>query len=369
MKFAGLIVFIGCIACALPGTIRAQQLSDPPQFTREDFEKAAVNTTTPDCLKDSSDPFQSLMWNMTAPVMARILEDGADIETKGCKGETALRIAVEDGEVDVVQLLIKKGANVNTRDTNGWTPLIAAVYRADPDYWSERAVRKDIAIVKLLLAAGARVDVAGNPLLEGPTADYDVVTPLNLVTKKEPELKRILTAAAKAETDRSELGKKLLNAAVNKSDDTGPVIDLLNAGADIEAADVISGERALHIAAGLGLSSIVDVLIQRGADVEARDNSGESPLLKAVGQAPFFDDHRIAIDEDLATWDRKHLLVVKRLIAAGATVSSSALYYNHPLIWFASMEKNTGNMPDIEAVIIVAGLPVVELPPPPEGVN
>ena len=68
---------------------------------------------------------------------------------------------------------------------------------------------------------------------------------------------------------------KLRKAA--KAGDVDRVKQLLDAGADINAADVFS-QTALHLAALHGHKDVVQLLIDRGAEVNPTDNSGATPM-------------------------------------------------------------------------------------------
>ncbi len=83
---------------------------------------------------------------------------------------------------------------------------------------------------------------------------------------------------------------------------------LIEAGADLERTSVY-GSRALHWAAWMGASGTVDLLIYRGAQIEAKDSEfGATPLFWAVhGYGP-----------DGAGPKRDQVGAAKRLIDAGA---------------------------------------------------
>lgn len=75
-----------------------------------------------------------------------VIAEGTHIDATDGDGETALMIASEKGESDVVRRLIQHGANVNRKDEDLKTPLM---YAADEG-------RTDV--VKELLSAGADVN-------------------------------------------------------------------------------------------------------------------------------------------------------------------------------------------------------------------
>ena len=57
---------------------------------------------------------------------------------------------------------------------------------------------------------------------------------------------------------------------------------LLDQGADIEAREGESGSTPLHVAAGWGRVSVVKLLLDRGALKSVRNKAGKSPLEVAV---------------------------------------------------------------------------------------
>ncbi|MEP9358940.1 ankyrin repeat domain-containing protein [Sphingomonas sp. KR3-1] len=77
-------------------------------------------------------------------------QDDIDANLKDNRGNTALLIAAERGWGEGVSILIKYGANVNTQNASGETPLIRAVQV------------HEIEVVRQLLAAGANPDRTDN---------------------------------------------------------------------------------------------------------------------------------------------------------------------------------------------------------------
>jgi ankyrin repeat protein len=55
--------------------------------------------------------------------MKLLLEKGAKLETKDTNGQTPLSYAAGKGHKVVVKLLLEKGAELETKDTSGRTPL------------------------------------------------------------------------------------------------------------------------------------------------------------------------------------------------------------------------------------------------------
>ncbi|QOJ78899.1 ankyrin repeat domain-containing protein [Infirmifilum lucidum] len=52
-----------------------------------------------------------------------LLDRGADVNTRDKYGWTPLHYAADGGHLEVARLLLDRGADVNTRDNDGRTPL------------------------------------------------------------------------------------------------------------------------------------------------------------------------------------------------------------------------------------------------------
>ena len=87
---------------------------------------------------------------------------------------------------------------------------------------------------------------------------------------------------------------------------------ILDAGGEINAHDNIRGQTPLHGAAFWGWNAAVQLLVDRGADLNAKDNQGKTPVDSALGKAGGNSrgGQRIDVHEDTAALLRK-LMVQK----------------------------------------------------------
>jgi uncharacterized protein len=116
--------------------------------------------------------------------------EDSNINIQDRRGNTGLLIAVQQGWLEGVNILIKYKANVNLANSSGETPLIAAVQVHDAD------------IVRALLAAGANPDRAD--FVAGKSArDYA------REQSRYPQIARLLEEAPKAGAAAAGTGPKL----------------------------------------------------------------------------------------------------------------------------------------------------------------
>jgi hypothetical protein len=85
-----------------------------------------------------------------ASAVRKLLDEGVDVNTKFRYGTTALFYACDHGHLDVVKVLLDKGADLTLKDTfYGFTPLMLAVSPA------QKRKPEHTEIAKLLIAKGA----------------------------------------------------------------------------------------------------------------------------------------------------------------------------------------------------------------------
>ena len=197
-----------------------------------------------------------------AKALKLLLDEGADINTRNTYGETPLHWAAEYGKTEIAKLLLDSDADVNAKDKDDGTPLHCATKRGYTE------------IVKLLLNGGADVNAK----------DEDGRIPLHW-------------AAYNGHTEIVKL--------------------LLDKGADVNAQKK-NGETSLHDAIYLGHIETVNLLLDRGADVNATTEKGETPLNIATAKRR---DEVIAI----LTAHRSHLAEAEERDSVDANGGESPL--------------------------------------------
>ena len=268
--------------------------------------------------------------------MDALVRAGADVHARTGRGFTAFLFAARAGRIQAARVLLAAGAGVDESLPNGVTPLLLAITNlnyelaalllregADPQSdtvgwsalhqlsWSrrptvgfnnpERLHRDDVAALdlgRLLLAAGAdpnariRKDLRDAPRQRSTGGTG--ATPFFLAARTgDVELMRLLLQyGADPFLPTANCRTPLMAAAgvgVSPGQDPGTNEEALDAftlllelGGDILAADA-GGETALHGAAERGADPIVHLLVDRGADLEAINDRGWTPLTIAEG--------------------------------------------------------------------------------------
>ena len=185
----------------------------------------------------------------------------------------ALCVASRDGNEETVLSLIEKGFNVNFQHRHGWTPLIYAVSNGH------------INVVRILL---------DNETIDVDREDCIGYTALiQSISKRSFEMVKLLVEH-KADVNKCDYsGISPLSYAVESyfcsvehcflecSEEI--VLFLIENGADVNARHN-DDETPLMVAVSGGKENenIVRILIENGADLEAVDNDGKTPMDYAV---------------------------------------------------------------------------------------
>ncbi|KAI1414542.1 hypothetical protein F5Y13DRAFT_197539 [Hypoxylon sp. FL1857] len=220
---------------------------------------------------------------------------GADPNATGAEYGNALTAAAYDGTMNIIQMLLEAGADVNAPE--GWAIQTAAT-------------EGHYDVVVELLKRGADVNAfttnenfeAGTALQGACEAGKTDIVSLLLEHGADPNLgggsdkPPILAAAMRAEQDILELlvkAKAQLDVIGGVDTSATPLISaasympqsslrlLLDAGADINLADN-DGDTALIVAASRGDEEAVSFLLDSGADIMHSNNNGVNALQAAL---------------------------------------------------------------------------------------
>jgi ankyrin repeat protein len=242
-----------------------------------------------------------------------LADAGVDLNLQDPDGTPALTVAIVNGHHDVARLLIERGANPNVADTAGMTPLYAAVELHTSEMYPERRpLRQSYGsatydLITLLLAKGARPDSPlktvtlrwGRRRGPGDAALAEGATPLMRAARfADVEVMRaLLDAGANPALKQKDQTTVLMLAAgagwrtgetILGGLDFGPESDAIEAvklclavGADVMAVDD-DGLTALHHAVPRG-AGVVQLLLDNGAQLDAKDTRGRTALAVAQG--------------------------------------------------------------------------------------
>ena len=237
--------------------------------------------------------------------MAKLLLDrGADVNATKNNGTSPLHWAADDNYHDVARLLIQHGADVNATDDDGQTPLDIALDKGHSDIQAllrkaggmhreqHEAMRRFTELLGRPFSAEYKTDAEGwtdlhyAALLDLPgvvatmcDAGMDADTRLKAEpTRFGDDLKRTLTALGHEKVIKywraSGITPLMIASFVNARN---AAAELVACGADVNAKDD-DGETLLHVAAWKRASDVAKLLIDRGADVNAKNDYGSTPL-------------------------------------------------------------------------------------------
>jgi len=191
------------------------------------------------------------------------LESGIDVNAGNAINTTALMRAVRGGHLGVIRVLLDRGASLSPQNTLGHTAVTVALIRSRRWGAYYKNSEPDPKPLEMLLAAGGRfglreavllndVGLARACLDEGTDPDTGEYTYEGLLLKIAAELGHL------------------------------DIVDLLlDRGARIEATDDL-GQRPLLSAARYGRTAVVQRLLDRGADVNGKDWAGRTALEMAT---------------------------------------------------------------------------------------
>lgn len=235
-------------------------------------------------------------------VVNLLLERGADPNLKGWAGLTPLHAAAMAGREEVVRLLLENGGSKTVNAKLSVTHITPLQYSAEADNYK---------IANMLLESGA--DVQSKQTHSRYTALHCAVaedaktqivqlmidhgvdvmsktmwmdTPLHLAAElsRRSTIKLLVERGAVIDNKHSLNGNTALHVAAKTQSRSENVEMLLDLGADIHAKNS-TGKTALHLAVEALDAETVRVLLDRGAEPNAKCQNGDCPLHCATRSA------------------------------------------------------------------------------------
>ncbi len=231
--------------------------------------------------------------------LADLLENTSslDLNVQFKSGMTALHMATIRNDFDMAYLLLRNGAKTDVKDASGNFPLIYAA-----------RLSNSLEIMDLMISYGANVNETG---LMGKTALFEAVesarienveylcsdesvsvslgesttgtTPLHLMAQEDNSLMiEILSSAYGANINILNMfgAGPLHYAAKNDSEKAAKMLILKGASVDLKCT--ILDNTPLHVAAACNSTKVARALIDKGAHVNARNGEQETPLFLAA---------------------------------------------------------------------------------------
>ncbi|KAF5687842.1 ankyrin protein 3 [Fusarium denticulatum] len=278
---------------------------------------------------------ESAIWlassNGHTEVVELLLNSGADINTRGVNGTPIIFPAVEKGYEKVVKLLLERKANVQAEPNQGRTPLHFAARKEGSratmqvllSYGADINAMDDQRRTPLIVAVRhASIDEIGFLIRQGADAtaqDKRGATCLHTAMERDKatlDIVRLLLENGATADARDGNGQTCLHAlarrgtipynsdliqlvtshgtGINAHDDAGDTpLHLVTRFGTLEALSSFSdqlgldlnarnhlGKTPLHVAASLRVQRTgeLDILIRKGADINALDNESRTPL-------------------------------------------------------------------------------------------
>lgn len=258
-------------------------------------EQALKNGANIECIStdninhESMTPLQTACVKGNAEMVRLLLRYGADIHCILEYGDmTPLHMASENGNVDIVRMLISAGASISEECAFG-TPLHVACQNSHPDaaiYLIEHGANMwqedpdGFTPLKLACIHNNQSLVRYMAALMKPWELSDVLYFLCAKYNQYNSVKTLIEAGANV-VDKQHHTTTLHYAAVCHKNNMKTIQVILDAGLSVDFA-ALGGDTPLHTACKENSPHAIQNLILCGADINARNKAGETPIFELV---------------------------------------------------------------------------------------
>lgn len=212
-----------------------------------------------------------------------LIENGANIESRDSEGNTPLLIAINQGPTDIAQLLIEKGANIYAQNKSHKNALHFAVHDRGYGYPNLLIPHNKISIVQSILLKPYRPDINAKDIQGYPAIYYAVISRFN----SDQSVQLLLDKSASFYyKDKNGDNLILLAAQCHNWKALQLLInfrnrEILSQIGGIDTKDS-QGRTALHYAASQSNRDVIKFLIKNGASIELHDANHDTPILLAA---------------------------------------------------------------------------------------
>jgi ankyrin repeat protein len=244
-----------------------------------------------------------------------LLERGAKVNDVAADGTSTLVLAIANAHYELASVLLDKGADPNLVG-QGWNALVQVVRAKNPSIGQSpplvpTGLVSPVELAKKIIARGVEVDAPITQQIRDRFRTHmDMVgaTAYLMAAKAaDAEMMRVLLAAGANPRAKTKAGRTALMLAAGidmwyvnedsgRNEDAVEAIKVaLDAGSDVNTINT-DGDTALHGAAFRGSNEIVQMLVDRGAQLDIKNKLGFTPLMVANG------DQRISCNLQRRPW-------------------------------------------------------------------
>ncbi|XP_022109248.1 serine/threonine-protein phosphatase 6 regulatory ankyrin repeat subunit B-like [Acanthaster planci] len=276
--------------------------------TMLEAKPSLINTT---CTADRGTALHLAVLNNHTDIVAALCEQGCNLNIPNINGQTPLHLAADSCNTKSVEILLNTGANVNAQDKYGDTCLHLLLEKSFKEATGSTA-KKQKGVAKSLLVIQNLIRMLlrhGNIDVTLRDNNRDNCLHFAAFSGNDDAVKEILKAKKSVINDRNgSLAPLHIASFYDHADVVQTLAKQGNCNKDLQNSN---SQTALHIAIEKNHYKCIEALVNNGANVNAKDNGGNTSLHLVMMKESTQTMLRSASKEEL--WD-----VVKKIEQDGS---------------------------------------------------